>query len=454
MMTGFDDLPNDLVLELWHHVLPPDDIVSFALVSKRIFALAAPFLKEYHRLRSKYSDFANYRGYDGIMLAHLLKDVLFDPHIAFYIEELRICTWQTSWADPVHGTPINRRADVDPKTYVFHVPYPKQDMELFRNGIRNAEYMFPVGIDAWIQLLETGHEDPILALLLSLLPNLRRLRLEYPPAQSRLFTTIRRMIETAVPVSFSKLESIHLVSGQNEGISLITSFASLPSLEKISCYTYISCDQGPDIPECLVSPRSSNVTELVFDSYSDTATPIFVLLEGIKVLKKFTYVGHHTPFDLSGLRTALLNHCRHSLEYLKVLPFEYVDSKQADTLGSLRLFENLKYLEVDHSILVNLDASGNCNVSDLLPASVEAIVMTGLCSETLSHLRPVIRSLVSAKRTELPDLKRVEFSNLFGDWPSIFLDPGDYSSSESSDMRQLCDRNGVLLNPKRLVLEL
>ncbi len=405
-MTGFDDLPNDLVLELWHHVLPPDDIVSFALVSKRIFALAAPFLKEYHRLRSKYSvisNYTDYTGFDGIMLAHLLKDVLLDPHIAFYVEELRVSEWQTCWQDPALVNPIRRHPE---KAYVAHAPYPEQDMELFRNGIQKAEYMmFPTGTDDWIQLLETGHEEPIVALLLSLLPNLRRLLLEHPPVQTPLFTTICQMIETAVPISFSKLKSIELVdvfSCQKEGISLVKSFASLPSLEKIECYAYVGGDEGPDIPECLVSPRSSNVTELVFDSYSDTVTPISVLLEGIKVLKKFTYIGHGEVFNLSELRTVLLNHCRHSLEDLKILPFGDVGSKPADTLGSLRLFENLKYLEVYNRILVNLDANG-CNIADLLPASIEAIDLTGLWSEEVGHIRPVIRSLVSAKRTELPN---------------------------------------------------
>ena len=440
MMTGFDDLPNELILELWHHVHPPDDIVSFALVSKRIFALSAPFLKEYHRLRSKYSGLANYKGYDGIMMAQLLKDVLLDPHIALYVEELRLSIWHSSWEDPTRGVPFYcQRPMSDSKNYVFHVPYPEQDMELFRNGIRKAEHMVPIGTDVWFQLLETGDEDPILALLLSLLPNLRRLRLNPPPVRTPLFTTIRRMIETAVPISFSKLKSIHLehgVTSQKEATSLVQSFASLTSLEKISCYARDTFFDGePDIPKCLVSPRSSNVTELVFDSYIDTATHISVLLEGIKMLKKFTFVGHRETFEVSGLRIALLKHCQKSLEYLKLV----ASSNHAGTLGSLCLFENLKTLEVDHSILVNVNVTGDCNVADLLPASIEAIELTDLGWMDVGHIRPVIRSLVSAKRTELPNLERLNL--VFDRFSSIFL-------NDFSDMRQLCERNGILLNLK------
>lgn len=39
-MTTVNDLPNEIVLELWHYILPPEDIARFALVSKRIFDLA------------------------------------------------------------------------------------------------------------------------------------------------------------------------------------------------------------------------------------------------------------------------------------------------------------------------------------------------------------------------------------------------------------------------------
>lgn len=75
-MTRFNDLPNEIVLELWHHVPPPDNVASFALVSKQIFALATPFLKEYNRLKlTHYSVFDNHTNCDGSMSAHLLKNV-------------------------------------------------------------------------------------------------------------------------------------------------------------------------------------------------------------------------------------------------------------------------------------------------------------------------------------------------------------------------------------------
>ena len=190
-MTGFNDLPNEIVLELWHHVLLPDDVASFALVSKRIFALATPSLKEHHRLRSKYAVLENESSKDGSMLAPLLKDVLLYPYIAFYVKNICVCDWHTRWNEPVPGVPSLLGPELDDaENYTWHVPYPEQDMELFRDGIRKAGNLFPCKKYNWIKLLESGHEDPILALSLGLLPNLCALSLEDPPVLTHLFTAI------------------------------------------------------------------------------------------------------------------------------------------------------------------------------------------------------------------------------------------------------------------------
>lgn len=438
-MTGFDDLPNEIVLELWHHVLPPHDIASFALVSKRIFAFAKPFLKEHHRLKSEYSIIENDRSCDGSMLAHLLKDVLLNPHIAFYIEKVCICDWRTCWEDPNRGVPCRLDLEVDDvQNYVWHVPYPERDMELFRNGIRKAKHVLPSEIDVWIKLLESGHEDPTLALLLSLLPNLCALSLEDPPKRTLLFTSIRRMAQNAPSTSFLKLRSFHLadsVSERNEGISLVKLFALQPSMEKISCFDVDNVRQRRGIPDCLIAPQSSNVTELVFDSCGAIGKHIPVLLEGIKRLKKFTYVALGKTVDAFRIRSALLNHCRHSLEYLKM---SYHDG-EGNYMGNLRLFENLKVLHITHSLLVDPDAGDDLNMADLLPISIETIDTTGQSRRIVSHIRPFIRSLVNAKRTRLSNLKTLKyrFYDLF--------DSGNRMHLIFTDMCRLCQANGVQL---------
>lgn len=50
-MTGFTDLPNELMVE----VLDPEAVPNFAVTSKEIYALGSSFIKEHHELRARYS---------------------------------------------------------------------------------------------------------------------------------------------------------------------------------------------------------------------------------------------------------------------------------------------------------------------------------------------------------------------------------------------------------------
>ena len=54
-MAIFSDLPNELVLCIWGYVIEPDDVESFALVSKRIYSLSSQFMNEHASLKRQYS---------------------------------------------------------------------------------------------------------------------------------------------------------------------------------------------------------------------------------------------------------------------------------------------------------------------------------------------------------------------------------------------------------------
>lgn len=52
-MTGFTDLPNELMVELWSKVLDPEAVPNFAVTSKKIYALGGSFIKEHNELRAR-----------------------------------------------------------------------------------------------------------------------------------------------------------------------------------------------------------------------------------------------------------------------------------------------------------------------------------------------------------------------------------------------------------------
>ena len=402
-MTGFNDIPNEIILGVWTHVLAPEDIASFALVSKPVFALGTSFLEEYHRLRSRYTIVENNRSGDDCTLAHLLNDVLLNPHIAFYVRHLHVYSCRESWEiQYIDWHDTDGQEDLS---------YPEPYMNLFRNEIRSADYLLPSETNAWIQFLENGQEEPILASLLNLLPGLCTLKLEATPFVTNLFTVLHRIIKKSSSESFPRLKNIYLSgisSDETEGIRLVKLFLSLPSVEKISCYSFAGIWPKRRIPDYIIATRSSLITELVFDSCDDITQGLSSLLEGIKALKKFTYVLSGETINASSLHSTLTQHCRYSLEYLKLARFqcEYGNASFTGTLGSLHWFKQLKELDLEFSLMVNPGAGRQFVIPDSLPSSVEAIHILGRSDEADQHFL-FMRTLVDAKRTGLLDLKRL-----------------------------------------------
>ena len=53
-MTGFLDLPNELVVEVWRLLQVPEDVEAFALTSKRVYALGGGAIAAHSELRSRF----------------------------------------------------------------------------------------------------------------------------------------------------------------------------------------------------------------------------------------------------------------------------------------------------------------------------------------------------------------------------------------------------------------
>ena len=54
-MTGFTDLPNELIVHVWRQVRDPEAVQNFAVTSKRIYALGSDFIREHNELRARFS---------------------------------------------------------------------------------------------------------------------------------------------------------------------------------------------------------------------------------------------------------------------------------------------------------------------------------------------------------------------------------------------------------------
>ena len=87
-MAIFADLSPELIMGIWDCVINPDDIESFALVSKNIYSLGARDLKEHKYLKELYSVVrCDESGRRPAMEVEIL---LLHPRIALYVREISI----------------------------------------------------------------------------------------------------------------------------------------------------------------------------------------------------------------------------------------------------------------------------------------------------------------------------------------------------------------------------
>ena len=84
-MATFSNLPNEILLEIWSHIPQPEDIESFASVSKNVYAISYRFLRDHRRLKHKFSTFNNGGRDSKVSLAGLLREVIINPRVALYV---------------------------------------------------------------------------------------------------------------------------------------------------------------------------------------------------------------------------------------------------------------------------------------------------------------------------------------------------------------------------------
>lgn len=158
-MATFSDLPNELVIEVWGHVIEPEDVESFALVSKRIYSLATPFVEEHTRLKQQYSKIYCPNHQTRSKVANLLEEMLLNPRIALYFNELQIhvCTdlWFIDWL----------------------LSYSREIIDLLKSAMQYSSSIAPSEVEDWMADIERGDKDPTIALIVMRRIKLKKLEL-------------------------------------------------------------------------------------------------------------------------------------------------------------------------------------------------------------------------------------------------------------------------------------
>ena len=186
-MTGFTDLPPEILLQIWVYVRSTD-IDSFSLVSQNIRALGTKQLTEHEYLKRKYSivwsDPRNnefmylkqtHRSEESMdrYLVTIIKDILLDPRVASYVQKLCIGDFVNSWiVDYIYDEQGTRR---DQTNTGFSSLVEAATAASLPRSLRNSLHNLAA---SWLAQIDRGSEDPVIGLLLFLLPELRTIQWE------------------------------------------------------------------------------------------------------------------------------------------------------------------------------------------------------------------------------------------------------------------------------------
>lgn len=397
-MPHFNNISNELYLEILEH-LPPPDFGSFYCVNKHLYALTAKHRIRHQELKRRFSKLNTKQPGST---ARLIKSILGDPKIALYVQHFTIDGLRDRWG-----------RDQDDMDAPEHVEYSTSDMEQLAVAVRDSEYFSFYGIEEWITAMKSGEEHILIALALTLFPNVTSIDYQTSHALSVLLgQTIRFIVEWDRPGRpLTKLSSANFNAPKNRAHFdpyAIEFFASLPPVKVISV-DRITCSVGGAFEHYFTGNGPvlrSHVTDLNISCGEYPPQRFMPLVQSCEQLHSFTYwsMSGSQPdhlFNAFPIVTTLLASARSSLRELEI---RAASETKVCTID-LRKFHALELLDIDASLLFE-GPNTRKNFYSLLPPSIREVKLHGW-RPTPKRLRLHFTNLTKA-RSLLPLLSSIE----------------------------------------------
>ena len=254
---------------------------------------------------------------------------------------------------------------------------PESDLALFKQAVReNVDVSEKELEEDWFAEIDKGNEEPLIALLLLLLPNLQHVQVGSIHTNS--FLCIHEVLNS---ISFDqhsrslrKLRSVGLeyVLADDDFLDFeyVRLFAALPSVTSMTGNRV-----GSDPDYLLHSPPShlysTNLTNLSFVKCVINPKTLVDFISSTWKLERFFYKLEGSPtdaadFDPFMIRHALLANANDTLKSLTIL----ADGGARQFMGCLTDFRRLETLETDFACLIGDPATSYHLPSDILPTSI------------------------------------------------------------------------------------
>jgi hypothetical protein len=431
------------------------NILNFALCSRRLFEIAEPFL--FNQLEQKSYE----KGERALQL--ILCRILAKPELKKHVYKIQTRAKHT---DEVGGTPMDLsmiRAD---------------DWRRIREAVHSCCSDAEEATN-WIEDMENGHWDGFLALIMCIAPNFQELHIgawgqidgDYPLLTNVLERAAELQKSSIVSVgSLSNLKTVSLSYWDTEGgmwMGTFNEFLALDSVTSIEgCMVEVEDSWNDFNPAGWARLRSYDYSKGFkslrdLDLHSSNIGPNYL----ITILRWFPYLERISYFH-TGLHKfappAIMAGLKHLEGSLQELVLDYNCGAESDfggevynfPIGSLVTFQKLRYLNLSQSILIGddtvdseYDSSGTLrstqNLATSLPPNLER-----LCIRHYDHriAQPVFE-LITKKDQYTPALKSLDLSwtqVVYPDEdPELVLEQPGFTREEVLKLLAECKAAGV-----------
>ena len=443
-MARFSDLPPELVLNILRHV-DPRNLVPACILSKAIFLLAAPILKEHSRLTGEFSV-----SFIDVCTATAMHDflakVLAKPRNADYVRDLTVGA-DRRIEQEMNSPSLNRPTKV-PRCNL-------NNMHVIRTAIENNKHICTDEVDVWLQAVQYNTEDALYALLIVNLPNLERLELAHLRGYASRMTQKIRDAPTSKYLCHLKNLTIDFLGttwGRSKYLKFFAAFLSLPSL---ACcrVKFLDIDDEERDTQRYIRPNESAVLELQFLQCRFGPKTLFEILEGTKCLSSITYYSTLSylprgskPLEWYWLAVGLWRYARHSLEKVVLSPF---GSANADKLCDFREFTLLREIEAEATLLFSNNTSKAQSFPWMLPASLHILRLHSSFKDYAQRWSSVERNLelvhiiLKVKQELLPHLTEIQLC-YYG-----YLPVSPLARNAFLGLRKACNLQGISLSLRK-----
>jgi hypothetical protein len=328
-MDSISNLPAELKLSIVE-ILNPDDCFNCAIVSKDFWQLCEPVVNKHKALNAKYGYICTEP--EEHTLWNLLNDVLDKPYLSQYVKEVQLDSQRENFYD----TSLQFYDIVGPSS----LRPPVKDVMRYISAAENIPYLCELREENQghhdahrrNESIEKGAGDPVMAIVLTLLPNLKVLRFVPVGDGFWFLNAIKRVVATyslsgpTPNIPFQHLRKVQ-VSHYDTEMSMawkwVYFLVQLPSLQWCTGHMLGGMANSVENDRSLqpVVAPTSNVTALQLSNSNLDSEVLTAILSNFKNLQFFEYEngGHivsDASYDPRKMIAALLQYCSHSLKKL------------------------------------------------------------------------------------------------------------------------------------------